>query len=359
MPIRLPLSRALLIVLGLAPVATVRAWDYEGHRIVNQVGLAALPADFPAFVREPANAERIAFLAGEPDRWRNVPDLPLKQFGSWEDHFLDVEQLPAAGLDPVKVSPFRNDFILQFAAGRAAHAANFPPIDPAKDADHTREWPGFAPWAIADYYARLKSGFSYLKVYQELGRPEEVANAEANIVYLMGVMGHYVGDCAQPLHTTVQHNGWVGPNPQGYTTWAGFHSWIDGGFIAKAGLKTGDIAPPVKPVMPLALEPRTDGRDPLFAAVMDYVLASNLLVEPLYRLEKAGKLSDELEKTGKYHQDLEPVNAEGTAFIEGQLRRGGEMLATIWLTAWKQAGPDTFLRTQLLKREVASAPAAK
>ncbi len=358
MPIRLHLSRALLLILGLAPIATVQAWDYEGHRIVNQLALAALPADFPAFVREPANAERIAFLAGEPDRWKSAPDLPLRQSNNM-DHYLDLEELAEAGLDLAAVPSFRYDFAVQFAAGRAAHAGRFPAIDPARDSDHSREWAGYAPWAITENYAKLKSAFSYLKAYEEAGTPAEVANAQANIVYVMGVMGHYVGDCAQPLHTTIHHNGWVGANPQGYTTWPGFHAWIDGGFLAKAGIKTADIAPQLKPAQPVNLAPQPGGRDPMFGAVLDYILAQNKLVEPLYALEKAGKLSDALEKTGKYHQDLEPVNAEGTAFIEGQLRKGGEMLAAVWLTAWKQAGPDTFLRAQLLKREVASAPAAK
>ena len=227
--------RPLLLPAALLAAVTASAWDYEGHRMVNQLALAALPADFPAFVREPANADRIAFLAGEPDRWRNVPDGVIKQSGgSWTDHFCDLEQLPNAGLDPAKVPSFRFDFILQFAAGRATHLDKFPMIDPTKDTDHTSEWPGFAPWAITEYYQRLKSGFSYLKVLEELGTPDEVANARANLVYVMGVMGHYVGDCAQPLHTTVHHNGWVGANPNGYTTWQGFHSWIDGGFVAKA-----------------------------------------------------------------------------------------------------------------------------
>src|SRR2546430_9784743 len=31
---------------SLAPAA-LRAWDYEGHRIVNQLALASLPKDFP------------------------------------------------------------------------------------------------------------------------------------------------------------------------------------------------------------------------------------------------------------------------------------------------------------------------
>ena len=57
--------RRMLLPCALFAV-TASAWDYEGHRTVNQLALAALPADFPAFVREPANTERIAFLAGRP-----------------------------------------------------------------------------------------------------------------------------------------------------------------------------------------------------------------------------------------------------------------------------------------------------
>lgn len=337
-----------MILGALLAAGAVRAWDYEGHRIVNQLGLAALPADFPAFVRVPANAERIAFLSGEPDRWRNVADLPIKHYNGI-DHYCDLEQLAAAGLAAATVPSLRYEFATQFAAGRAAHPDRFPAIDPAKNTDHAREWPGFAPWAITEYYGKLKSAFSYLKAYEEAGTPEEVANAQADIVYLMGVMGHYVGDCAQPLHTTVHHNGWVGDNPQGYTTWSGIHSWIDGGFLTKAGLKTAELVPKVGPAQPIVLAARPDGRDPMFVAVMDYLLAQNRFVEPLYLLEKAGKFS---------HETNEPVVPEGREFIGARLLTGSQMLGSIWVTAWKQAAPDTYLRAQLLKRQSA-APAAK
>ena len=345
----------------LVAASSVLAWDYEGHRIVNQLGLAALPADFPAFVREPANAERIAFLAGEPDRWRNAPDLPLKQSGgSWTDHFCDLEQLPDAGLDPATVSSFRYDFILAFAAGRTQHPEKFPAIDPAKDTDHTREWPGFAPWAIVEYYGKLKSAFSYLKVFEELGTPEEIANAKANAVYVMGVMGHYIGDCAQPLHTTIHHNGWVGPNPNNYTTWSGIHAWIDGGLITKAGIGRKSLQGRVKAAGLIPVTSQADSRDPVFVAVMSYLIAQNKLVEPLYQLEKAGKLSNEQEKADHTKSHSGPVDPEGRAFVEGQLLKGGEMLASVWSTAWHNAPPDTFLRTQLIKRQIAtSAPAEK
>lgn len=354
------LPRAFFIVTVLA-VPAVRAWDYEGHRVVNQLALQALPAEFPTFVREPSAAERIAFLGGEPDRWRNVPDGPLRQSGgSWTDHFCDVEQLQDAGLDPATLTSFRFDFVVAYAAGRAAHPDKFPAINPAKNSDHTREWPGFLPWTITEYYGRLKSAFSYLRTFQELGTPEEIANAQANAIYVMGTLGHFVGDCSQPLHTTIHHHEWVGPNPQGYAVWSGFHSWIDGGFIKKAGISTASLAPKLTVAQPLAVGPRGDGRDPLFVAVLDYMTAQHRLVEPLYQLEKAGKLSDELEHSGKFNQDTAPVNEEGRAFVEGQLLKGGQMLAAIWLTAWRTAPVDTYLQGQLQKRQgIKPAPTAK
>jgi len=329
------LLAAPLLALPLA------AWDYEGHRMVNQIALASLPADFPAFVREPANAERIAFLAGEPDRWRNTNDLPLRHFNSL-DHYLDVEYLHEAGLDPAKVSELRSVFIAEYAAGRAANEDKFARIDPAKNTDRTREWSGFLPWAVAEQYGKLKSGFSYLKTFEESGgTPEEIANAKANIVYIMGVMGHYLGDGAQPLHTTKHHNGWVGENPKEYTRWPGFHSWIDGGFMAKAGIKLDDLLPRVKPADPIPAVTPPGARDAVFSAVMDYMLEQHKLVEPLYALEKTGALRAEVAAT----------SAEGRAFIEARLLTGGQMLGAVWLTAWKQAGADSFLRAQLLKRQ--------
>jgi hypothetical protein len=125
----------LLAALGVA--ATASAWDYEGHRMVNQVALAALPADFPAFVREPASAERIAFLSGEPDRWRNNSDLPIKHYNS-PDHYINLESLAEAGLSADAVSEMRYVFATQFAAGRAVNPGGYAGFDPAKNTDRTR-----------------------------------------------------------------------------------------------------------------------------------------------------------------------------------------------------------------------------
>ncbi|MES2659053.1 MAG: hypothetical protein V4689_10580 [Verrucomicrobiota bacterium] len=333
-----------VLITCLCP-PSVRAWDYEGHRIVNRAALASLPADFPAFVREPAASERIAFLSGEADRWRNMQDLPLKHCAS-PDHYFDYEQIADAGLDVKTMPDLRYVFMARFAAGREKNLGKFQPIDIARNADHTAEWPGFAPWAITEYYAKLKSGFSYLKVYQEIGTPAEVANAQANIIYIMGVMGHYVGDCAQPLHLSVHHNGWVGENPKNYTRWSGFHAWIDGGFPSKSGIKAEDILPRVKPATPLPMTANPGGRDPMFSAVMDYINVQHAFVEPLYQLEKSGALKG----------DVAATSVEGKKFIEDRLLNGAQELGAIWLTAWKNARPDEYLRTQLEKRRDAANP---
>jgi hypothetical protein len=144
----------------------------------------------------------------------------------------------------------------------------------------------------------------------------------------------------------VHHAGWVGPNPKGYTTWFGFHSWIDSGLIAKAGITKADLLPRAAPVEPYVLGTREDGRDPFFVIAMDHVIAQNALVEPLYRMEKAGLLGNS--------QQPKPVAPEARAFIEGQLLTGAQILARTWVTAWRSAPVDTFLRTQLAKRQEAA-----
>lgn len=353
--------RKFILAALFLSAAALSAWDFHGHKTVAQLGLAALPADFPDFVRSPENTARISYLAGEPDRWRNV-DPWLKQNGpSWTDHFLDVEQLDWAGLDARTVPSLRLDFALQFAAGRAAHADRFPPIDPARNTDGVQQWPGFLPWALTEWTHKLRSHIAVLKSYEEMGgTPEEIEQVKRNMVETMGLMAHYVGDCAQPLHTTENFNGWTGPNPHGYTTWRGLHSWIDGGLSAKAGITFDSVRPRLKTQAHFLLGPRPDGRDPLFVIVMDWFLAQHAKVESIYQLEKAGKLSNEKEKTDRSQPYFDgPVDPEGRALIEGQYLAGGEMLAALWATAWHSAPVDTYLRSQLARRQGTTPPRAQ
>jgi hypothetical protein len=340
---------AFATALG-ALVFPAAAWDYEGHHAVNELALAALPTNFPAFALAPATRVRVEYLAGEADRWRNETN-PRNGTGlalghaSGPDHYLDLEDLKLYGLTPATLPPLRYDFVADIVKAREAHPEKFPPIDPAKDSDHTRELSGFLPWAITENYEKLQSGFATLAALEKAGgTAAEIENAKENIVYVMGVMGHFVGDASQPLHTTMYHHGWTtNDNPNHYSTSYGFHSWIDGGFFKKTGgIDAAKLSAKVHPAekIPAASDPNG-----VFQTSVNFIVDANQLVEPLYKLEKDGKLN------------AEGDNSEGRAFLEGQLVKSGQLLGDLWFTAWATAPEDTYLERELQQRAAASAAA--
>ena len=320
------------------------AWDYEGHHAVNEMALAALPADFGIQIT-PERKTRIEYLAGEPDRWRNINDLPLKHENG-PDHYIDLEDLPLYGLTPDTLPMMRYDFVADIVRARTEHPDRFPPINPDSDADHTRELSGFLPWAITENYEKLKSGFSSLKAFQTHGgSPEEIANEEADIIYVMGVMGHYVGDGSQPLHTSKYFNGWDPKNnPKGYTTRKTFHAWIDGGYFRKTGgIKVDELIGQIQPATRI---PDADDPQAFFHYVVNYLVEQNKYVEPLYEMDKDGQLTGEGDK-----------GMNGVPFLDGQLVKAGQMLGDLWYTAWLEAPEDPYLERQLDQRAAAASQA--
>jgi hypothetical protein len=325
------------------------AWDYEGHHAVNELALDSLPTNFPAFVLTPAARTRITFLAGEADRWRNETStkngtgLALGH-ASGPDHYIDLEDIRLYDLTPATLPPLRYDFVADIVKARTAHPERFPAIDPAKDSDHTRELSGFLPWAITENYEKLQSGFATLAALEKLGgTPAEIENAKENIIYVMGVMGHFVGDASQPLHTTMYHHGWTtNDNPNHYTTSYGFHAWIDGGFFRKTGgIDTQKLSAQIHPAEKIPASAEPNG---VFETSVNFIVAANQLVEPLYKLDRDGKLSDQGD-----------AGAEGRAFLEGQLVKSGQWLGNLWFTAWATAPEDTFLERELQQRAAAAA----
>lgn len=339
------LKRATAVALLFA-VTPARAFDYEGHRVINLLALEALPAGFPAFIRTPAARERVAYLGGEPDRWRNTDEGTLKHVNA-PDHFMDLEDLADYGMTVADLPPFRYAFAARLAVERARHPERFPSISAESNLDRTKEWVGFLPWSIAENYAKLESGFSALKAYQEAGTPEEIQNAQESILYVMGTMGHYVGDAAQPLHTTRHFNGWVGENPRGYTTSRGFHAWVDGGYLTKRG---GLDFSTLKGALTAAASRGRSGSEsakgaPVFDRAVEFLVEQHQQVEPLYHLDQEKKLSSD-----------GPLGHEGIPFFQRQVVTGARFLAELWVRAWQDAPPDRYLQSKLAQRKLKSRP---
>ncbi len=324
-----------LAFLALWPVSS-SAWDYERHRLINELALGALPKDFPAFAQ--AAKARILFLGGEPDRWRNNNSDRALRHSNNPDHYFDVDDLADYGLKSSDLTQFRYEFVARLALERKARGR--PEPKPEANPDRLDGLPGFLPWAITENYGRLRSAFSYLKVFEELGTEEEKTNARENVVYQMGLLSHFVGDASQPLHTTRHFNGWRGDNPKGYTTRPTFHRWIDGDFFKAHGAPdAAALGKALRPAQRLAVPSTRKDESGLFLASVLYINRQFDQVVPLYELEKSGKLSGE-------------QAAAGRAFLEEQLGKGAQMLSDLWYDAWKGALPDRFLQAYLSERSL-------
>ena len=296
----------LAAAVGLLPVMLVQqsfAWGADGHSIINRVAAAALPADVPEFLRSPAALDAMEYYGPEPDRWRS-PAEPELDAAQAPEHFIDLEYADLAGPLP----RHRYDYIRALAVAQTKH--------PDLAASLTPEKVGLQPYVTTEVYERLQSAF---RDYRALvAARKDTKPSEAEIVFLAGWLGHYVGDGSQPLHTSIQYNGWVGPNPHGYTTEHRIHSLFESQFV-HANVTAGDVAPliPAKPVV------LGDG----FNDYMKYLRNSNSLVEQTYQLEKSGAFAGAGTPAGK-------------AFVDQQLAAGATELRNMIYTAWvKSAEP--------------------
>ncbi len=200
-----------LVVAGLALLFTqspaAHAWGNGGHRLINKLAASTLPVSVPEFLRSEAAINEIEYLGPEPDRWRS-PAEPELNAAQAPEHFIDLEPADALGPLPRR----RLDFEAKvFAAGERPEKI------------------GLQPWEATEVWERLKAALREYRALQ--AAHQDTRGVEAAALFYAGWLGHYVGDASQPLHTTIQYNGWVGPNPNGYTTEHRIHWQFEGPFV--------------------------------------------------------------------------------------------------------------------------------
>lgn len=297
------LAAGTLIFTLLAPVAGF-AWGSEGHRLINKLAASTLPADVPAFLRSESAISQIEYLGPEPDRWRSraEPELEAAQA---PEHFLDLEPADALGPLPRK----RLDFeALVFAHGQRPEKI------------------GLQPWETLEVWQRLKAD---LREYRHLAadksaNPNDLHAAEQAAIFYAGWLGHYVGDGSQPLHTTINYDGWsLKDNPQGFSSAHGIHWRFEGPFVA-ANIKEPDVAS--KMTTPKAI----DGD--IFDSYVAYLRHSATLVNSVYAFDKAGAFAN-------------LGTPESRVFTADRLAAGASELRDLIYTAWIESAkpvPDRY-----------------
>ena len=205
------------------------------------------------------------------------------------------------------------------SVSKHVHPGKVDPYDAGKDSDHYKQFPGYLPHAMAEHYAKLVSSFNTVRVLEALNesaRTEQLAMARANAIYHMGMLSHFVGDAAQPLHTTRHFNGWDGANPNGYTTSTRFHSEIDGGVLRHHRI-TYEL------MKPLVKYERKVKRGEVWDDLIAHIQRSFDKMEPLYQLEQSGELEAEA----------------GKEFIVERLADGASMLSALFHGAYVESEP--------------------
>ncbi len=272
-------------------VPSAFAWGEAGHLMSSEAATLALPTDMPQFFLR--RFPELVWLGPEPDRVRNAG--PSIDAVNPPDHFLDYEFV--AGLP---LPPERYKFMaLMESSGRRAHEGI------------TNSEAGFLPWRIAELADRLTNEFRQWRFTQP-GTPERRA-LEGEIIHTAGNLGHFVADSANPDHTTINYNGWITANPNGYSNDCAAHARFESYFVSHA-ITTGDIVPKV--VAPVLITS-------YFDTALSFVRQSNKHVEELYRLDKRGAFSE-----------FGPVSPEGKAFATDRLAAGASLLRDYWWSAW-------------------------
>lgn len=287
--------RTALAFAGLALLVVqphfAHAWGNQGHLMINRLAVSHLPEDVPAFLRSPGAVDEIEYLGPEPDRWRSPaePELSAEQA---PEHFIDLEIADKLGALPHRRYAF---FAKVYAAGD----------QPEKI--------GLQPWQTDEVWERLKSA---MRNYRELKTDgKDTGPVEQAILFYAGWLGHYVGDGSQPLHTTVQYNGWTGPNPNGYTTSNQIHWEFESVFVS-ANIHLPDVEGKMTPVKAI------DGD--MFDAYMAYLRQTQTCVEELYKLDKEG--------------GFQGAGTEASrAFTAERLAAGASMLRDMIYAAWQES----------------------
>ncbi|MEP6491099.1 MAG: nuclease [bacterium] len=288
-------STVVLITIAavLAAPALVFAWGEAGHRITGEAAALKLPASMPAFFR---NASRqLAYLNPEPDRWRDRGESgldPALDRATAPEHFIDMDMATPAVLAAALKATDRYGYLDTLSAANVKGVVM-----------------GLLPFRMLELSQQLRVDFRNWRAAPDSLKPW----IEARIIDDAGILGHYVADASNPAHSSIQFNGWTGPNPNGYATDKRFHSRFESAYV-QANVTLGDVT--------ARLDTTARVFPDLRAAIVTYLHETNGQVERMYQIDRVHPF------------DTGTTAPENKAFAVERLAAGARMLRDIWYTAW-------------------------
>ena len=284
----------ILAVLLVIP-AVALGWGEKGHGLANTAATWEVPTDLPHFFHRAYGD--LVWFGYDPDRWRGAG--PSADDATAPEHFVDLELI-----SHLELPRRRHEFIDLLHSSGTIHRLGI-----------RTDTAGFAPWRIAEVTELLMEEW---KLWRRATDDADRKRIEAAIVFFAGILGHYVADVANPHHTTIHFNGWVGKPGRGFRNDCQTHARFESIFVANH-LELDDVTARLRPP---AL------REDFFAAALELIRDSNANVEALYELDAAGAF------------DIPPAAAGGAEFAADRIALGASLVRDLWWSAWRKSATN-------------------
>jgi hypothetical protein len=268
------------------------AWGKRGHQIVGEAAAIVVS-------REPDSAfmRTISFDFGY---YANVPDFIWKRPPTYEtekpEHFLDLELF----MSHFAKNPEIKD---PFALSRKEFDAQFPGVK--------RDW-GRAYWRIREMEAKLQKITKELKdLKEEKGKARQ--SLQEKWINLAGPLAHYVGDLAQPMHVSDNYDGQK-------TGQKGIHHYFEEVVVdqlyPELHVKVTKGAEAQWPAF------KKRNKDKTVIQILEEQTKNSLKdLEPVLKLDKAGKRSGDLKDAKRYEAIIARRMVEAVLVVAEIYRR--------------------------------------
>lgn len=314
----------LFILIILTVSQNALAWGERGHDLVTRVAvqnLRALSSDNPKLVRPfTVRDHMLSHLSNVPDIvWRAPYQSELVLEINPSTHYINLEKV----YDNVELySDIPSDF-LEYA--KDARAKGYEPNES-----------GTAPWRVMQLYASLVDAMKQAGMAKHRKEIEKQGN---QVLLMAGLMSHFVGDLANPHHTTANHNGQL-------TGQGGFHSYFESQTVEEQGFDL--VAKSAKQAKRNWLTQYAKKERKVILAdpqklVWALVANSHSNKKKLEAIDRRYSLLEESEgERGRAKR--KPAKAMSKHYKKITIERigaGASALSHLWLLAWQEAGePD-------------------
>jgi type IX secretion system substrate protein/S1/P1 nuclease len=287
-----PLPIAILVGLTIIGITIVYAWGFTGHKIINRKAPMHLPVAMNGLKADSLFYE---LHASDADSRRDNSDTTFKA-EQWR-HYIDIDDYPNFHTLPRD----RDSLIAVYGYERV-------------------KTNGMNPWIAVFLVDSLTSQL----------RRGELSTAS----YTMADLGHYVGDAHQPLHCTKNYDGQ-------YTGNYGIHSRYESTMISTYQFFISIHKDSVQYV--------SSPRDFAF----EYIYHSNFLKDSILAADNYAKAVSGWSGSGtppsSYYSALWQ---KCQYFTIDQFQRATVDLASLWYTAWINAGLSTDVEESLEKMPI-------